>query len=182
MLESAREAALTMESAVPTTTVDASDFVVRLARQVSGRLAPAESEVFDEVAALWHAGAARGRTPGSAVGFGIEEALVSAVVLEVVTMSVREILGLGVEVARSRWRRWRGTERRAASGRELAGTALPAVEGRIVVTAAQVARLRDVSRRHATTLGLDDDAAALLADALVGAVHLPATPSDDDHS
>ncbi|MEU7753460.1 hypothetical protein [Micromonospora sp. NPDC049171] len=173
---------MTMESAVPATTVDAAEFVVRLARQVSGRLAPDESEVFDEVAALWRAGAARGRTPGSAVGFGIDEALVSAIVLEAVAMAIREILGLGAEVARSRWRRWRGTERRATPGRELAGTALPAVEGRIVVPAAQVARLRDVSRRHAATLGLDDDAAALLADALVGALHLPEASSDDDGS
>ncbi|MFG2051316.1 hypothetical protein ACGFIW_28285 [Micromonospora sp. NPDC048935] len=171
---------MTMESA--STTIDASQFVVGLARQVSGRLAPDESELFDEVAALWRAGAARGRTPGSAVGFGIDEALVSAIVLEAVAMSVREVLGLGAEVARSRWRRWRGTERRATSGRELAGTALPAIEGRIVVTAAQVARLRDVSRRHATALGLDDAAATLLADALVGALHLPEPSSDDDRS
>lgn len=168
-----------MESVGPSATVDASEFVLRLARQVSGRLAPEESEVFDEVAVMWRAGAPRGRTPGGGVGFGIEEALVSAIVIEVVATSVREVLGLGAGVARSRWRRWRGTDRRTASGPELAGTPLPAVDGRIVVTAAQVARLRDVARRHASTLGLDENAADLLADALVGAVHLPETSPHD---
>ncbi|MBB5479309.1 hypothetical protein HNR20_003814 [Micromonospora parathelypteridis] len=175
---------MTMESAVPAATVDASEFVVRLAQQVSGQLAPDESGIFDEVAAVWRAGEAQGRTPGGAVGFGIEDALVSAIVLEVVATTVREVFGLGAGVAKSRWRRWRWrrTDRSASPGGELAGTALPAVDGRIVVTAAQVTRLREVSRRHATTLGLDEHAADLLADALVGAIHLPETPSHDDRA
>ncbi|WP_433129929.1 hypothetical protein ACQPWW_05990 [Micromonospora sp. CA-240977] len=179
MRDPAREAALTMESASPSATVDASEFVTRLARQVSGRLAPEESDVFDEVARVWRAGATRGRAPGGGVGFGIEEALVSAIVIEVVSTSVREVLDLGAGVAKSRWRRWRqwrGADGHPPSGPELAGTPLPAVDGRIVVTAAQVARLREVSRRHATALGLDEDAADLLADALVGAIHLPEAP------
>ncbi|MET8349044.1 hypothetical protein [Micromonospora sp. NPDC005206] len=170
---------MTMESAGPSATVDASEFVIGLARQVSGRLAPEESGVFDEVAAVWRAGAAQGRAPGGSIGFGIEEALVSAIVIEVVATSVREVLGLGAGAARSRWRRWRAPGRRGVSGRELAGATLPMIDGRIVVTAAQVARLREVSRRHATALGLDESAADLLADALVGAIHLPeASPND----
>ncbi|MGN9809556.1 hypothetical protein ACTMSW_09370 [Micromonospora sp. BQ11] len=34
--------------------------------------------------------------------------LVNAVVIEVVAVSVREILGLAAGTARSRWQRWRG--------------------------------------------------------------------------
>ncbi|GAB3954679.1 hypothetical protein GCM10027614_62160 [Micromonospora vulcania] len=166
-----------MESAGPATTVEASEFVLGVARQVSGRLAPEESGFFDEVAAAWRAGLEQGRAPGGGVGFGIEEALVTAIVIEVVAASVREVLGLGAGAAKSWWRRV--LSRRTRSGRELAGTALPAVDGRIVVSAAQVTRLRDVSRRHATALGLDESAADLLADALVGAIHLPETSSHD---
>ncbi|MER7456029.1 hypothetical protein [Micromonospora sp. NPDC126480] len=170
---------MTMESARPPTTVEASAVVVRLAREVSEQLAPEESGVFDEVAAAWRAGHSAGRAPGGAVGFGIEEALVSAVVIEVVAGSLRDLLGLGAAAVRSRWRRWR---RRDRTGPELAGAAVPAVDGRIVLTAAQVARLRELSRRHAITLGLDEATADLLADALVGAVHMPDTPPDDDRS
>ncbi|GIJ79220.1 hypothetical protein SAMN05443287_102508 [Micromonospora phaseoli] len=171
---------MTVESADPSTTVNGSEFVIRLARKVTGRLAPEESGVFDEVAAAWRAGATQGRAPGGGVGFGIEEALVSAIVIEVVAASVLDVLRLAADTARSRWRRWRA--RRRPPERELAAATLPAVDGRIVLTAAQVALLREVSRRHATTLGLDEPAADLLADALVGAVHLPENSSDDGHS
>ncbi|MFD1084461.1 hypothetical protein [Micromonospora andamanensis] len=170
---------MTMESAGPGATVSGSDFVIRTARQVSGRLAPEEAAVFDEVVATWRAGATQRRAPGGGVGFGIDDALVSAIVIEVVAASILDVLRLAGSTVRSRWRRWRPRGRRAPAGRELDAVTLPAVDGRIVMTARQAARLREVARRHATTLGLDEGAADLLADAVVGAVHLPEAAPDD---
>ncbi|MGK5740242.1 hypothetical protein [Micromonospora sp. URMC 103] len=171
-----------MERARPPGAVRASEFVVRLAREISGRLAPEESAVFDDVAAAWRAGVAQRRAPGGSVGFGIEDALVSAIVVEVIAASVAEVLALGTAAGRSWWRRWRARGRPGSSGRAVADAVLPAVDGRIVLTEAQAVRLREVSRRHARTLGLDDSAADLLADAVVGAVHVPETAPTDGHS
>jgi hypothetical protein len=170
---------LTFESTGPRTTVKASDFTVRVAREVTARLAPEESSVFDEVASTWRAGVATGKAPGGTVGFGIEAALVSAIVIEVVAGSIAEVMGYSVGVARSRWRRWRA-RRRGGSGADLAVVETPAVEGRIVMTAAQSARLREVSRRHAVSAGLPEAAADLLADAMVGAVHVLDAPPRSD--
>jgi hypothetical protein len=160
--------------------VSGSEFVIPLSREVTLRLAPEESAIFDEVATAWRDGEVRRRAPGGGVGFGIEEALVSAVVLEAVSTSVGQVVEIGAGAARSRWQRWRARRRGDTPGRQIVEATLPAVEGRIVLTAAQAARLREVARRHATTLGLDEAAADLLADALVGAVHVPGNPSDDD--
>jgi hypothetical protein len=171
---------LTIESTGPQATVDVSEFTVRLAREVTARLAPEESSVFNEVASAWRSGVAAGRAPGGAIGFGIEAALVSAIVIEVIAASIAEALGVGVGVAKSRWWRWR-TRRRGGRGAELAVAETPAVDGKIVMTAAQSARLREVSRQHGRASGLSESAADLLADAMVGAVHiLDAPPPSDD--
>ncbi|MEV4712649.1 hypothetical protein [Micromonospora sp. NPDC049374] len=172
---------MTIEPARPPATVNGSEAVIRLAREVSGQIAPAESGIFDQVAAAWRAGVAQRRAPGGGVGFGIEDALVSAIVIEVVAASVLDVLRLGAATVRSRWRRWWVRGRRRPAADDLDGTALPTVDGRVVLTTAQVTRLRAVARGHATTLGLDEVAADLLADALVGAVHLSTAPPDDTH-
>ncbi|WFE48211.1 hypothetical protein [Verrucosispora sp. WMMD1129] len=172
---------MTIEPTHPPATVNGSEAVIRLAREVSGRIAPEESGIFDQVATVWRAGLAQRRAPGGGVGFGIEDALVSAIVIEVVAASILDVLRLGASTVRSRWRRWRVRGRRRPSASELDRAALPAVDGRVVLTAAQVARLRSVARGHAMTLGLDEATADLLADALVGAVHLDTAPPDDTH-
>ncbi|WBB53372.1 hypothetical protein [Verrucosispora sp. WMMD573] len=172
---------MTIEPTRPAVTVDGSEAVIRLAREVSGRIAPEESGIFDQVATAWRAGSAQRRAPGGGVGFGIEDALVSAIVIEVVAASILDVLRLGATTVRSRWRRWRARDRRRPAAKDLDRAALPAIDGRVVLTAAQLAGLRAVARGHAMTLGLDEAAADLLADALVGAVHLNAAPPDDTH-
>lgn len=174
---------MTVESTGPPATVNASEFTIRVAREVTAQIAPAESGVFDDVASTWRAGVAAGRAPGSAIGFGIEAALVSAIVIDVIAGSIVEVLGIGIGATRSRWRRWRA-RRRTTTDSELAVADVPAIDGKIVMTAAQAIRLREVSRRHATTIGLPEATANLLADAIVGAVHVPdvQTSSDDGHS
>ncbi|MFK3983450.1 hypothetical protein ACI2K4_24080 [Micromonospora sp. NPDC050397] len=74
--------------------------VVDAARSAVSGIAPEELEVFDGVLANWQERAARvGRqrpVPGGSVGFGIDAALVSEVLLQAVAAAVSEILVLGV--------------------------------------------------------------------------------------
>ncbi|MGK5678241.1 hypothetical protein [Actinoplanes sp. URMC 104] len=157
------------------TAVSAAEFVVALARDVSARLAPDESGVFDQVAQAWLTGP-HGWVPGG-VGLGFDDAMLSSVILEVISAAVGGALGIGAEVVRARMKKRR---RAGENARELVEATLPAVDGRIVVTEAQAERLREAAREHGAALGLDEQSADLLADALVGAVHVPEDEDEDE--
>ncbi|WP_431973698.1 hypothetical protein [Micromonospora haikouensis] len=94
----------------------AAALVVDAARRAVTGYAPEELEVFDGVAAGWREQAARGarqqEAPGSAVGFGIDTALVSELFLQATSAAVTEVLVLGVTGVgaglRARWLRHRG--------------------------------------------------------------------------
>ncbi|MFC8848793.1 MULTISPECIES: hypothetical protein [unclassified Micromonospora] len=181
----------------------AAALVVDAARSAVTRYAPEELEVFDGVAAGWRQEAAKGArqpgTPGSAVSFGIDTALVSELFLQAASAAVSEVLVLGVTGVgaglRAGWLRRRTRGATAAESTEApAGPTEPAsgpteepaadtgptepatgtgrVDG-LGLTGPQVAELRQACRRHALALGLPPDAADLLADALVGAMAAP---------
>lgn len=155
-----------------------STLTVDLAREVVARVAPEENDIFDAAATTWRDGVAAGKAPGSTVGFGIETALVSEVVLQIVAGSIVEVLHVGVTASRSRWRRWRERRRPSTLAADLPAD-VPTVNGRIAMTADQAHRLREVSRRHAITFGLSEARADLLADSVVGAVWVTDRPRVD---
>jgi hypothetical protein len=168
---------VTEESAEHPARIDASVLAIDLARRVVDVIAPEEDAVFDEVASSWRAGSAAGRPPGGSIGFGIETALVSELALQVVAGSLVEVIGFGVTAARSWWPP--GRRRRKVIAASRLAVEVSAVDGRIALSAAQAAELRTVARRHAVTLGMGKARADLLADAVVGAVHILDAPPPD---
>ncbi|MFI7434404.1 hypothetical protein [Micromonospora haikouensis] len=115
----------------------AAALVVDAARRAVTGYAPEELEVFDGVAAGWREQAARGarqqEAPGSAVGFGIDTALVSELFLQAASAAVTEVLVLGVTGVgaglRARWLRRRGRDATTAEPTEaLAEVTMPADE------------------------------------------------------
>ncbi|MFG1900028.1 hypothetical protein [Micromonospora carbonacea] len=104
----------------------AAALVVDAARRAVTGYAPEELEVFDGVAAGWREQAARGarqqEAPGSAVGFGIDTALVSELFLQATSAAVTEVLVLGVTGVgaglRARWLRRRGRDATTAEPTE----------------------------------------------------------------
>lgn len=138
--------------------------IVRVARTVVAVLAPEETgEAFEAAVIVWMHGR-RGRSRGSAsVGFGIDGAMVSEVVLGVLGGAFLEVLG---KEALTRTSRWRGRRRRTRASAH-AAMALPVPAG---LTGQQLVAVHDACIRHATTLGADRSAAVLLADAVIGAI------------
>ncbi|MBO4209050.1 hypothetical protein [Micromonospora echinofusca] len=91
------------------------EMIVEAARRAVVRLAPEETEVFDQVADEWRrrqsTGPARWSAPGGSVGFGVDATLLSEVALQTVAAAVGEVLVLTATAAGVRWRR----RRRAAT-------------------------------------------------------------------
>lgn len=127
--------------------VDGVGLVVGSARQGVAALAPEEVPYFDKVAEQWRkrGGLSSRRTPGAAVGFGVDAVLVSELVLQVVAGAVTEMTVRGGDSAVRRL--------------------LHRVRGRKVVPPGRSEQLREAVRRHAVTLGLSEAQADLLADA-----------------
>ncbi|QGN48132.1 hypothetical protein ACN26Y_18745 [Micromonospora sp. WMMD558] len=148
------------------------DVAVAAARVAVARLAPEELAVFDELAAEWRRRPERVRwsAPGRSVGFGVETVLVTEVALQAAGQAVAEVLVLGGALLGRRW--WR---RRQSEPPVVVGVVEPGEGGkppRLALTAEQARRLRYACRQHATALGLDAARARVLADAVVGALHL----------
>lgn len=130
-------------------------------------IAPHELDFFHEVTAAWVAHELpyqRGsrRLAVGTVGSGLDVSLISEVVYAVISGAVIEVLGAAAADA---WRN-RGWGRR---GGRKGGAALSA-KADVVLADGDGERLRAACRRHGTALGLSEDQAALLADAVYGAV------------
>ncbi|MFI7578315.1 hypothetical protein [Micromonospora sp. NPDC049497] len=148
------------------------DIAVAVARVAVARLAPEELAVFEPVAADWrkHAGRRGWSAPGGSVGFGVEAVLVTEVALQAAGQAIADVLVLGGTLLGRRW--WRRRERPVAVPVvEPGGTGHPP---RLALTAEQARQLRAACRRHAIALGLEDSRADVLADAVVGALHVDA--------
>ncbi|MGN9777618.1 hypothetical protein ACTMS0_17900 [Micromonospora sp. H33] len=150
------------------------DVAVAVARVAVARLAPEELAVFDPVAAAWRRRPEPGHwsAPGRSVGFGVETVLVTEVALQAAGQAVAEVLVLGGALLGRRWWRRRRSEPPVAVRVVEPGDA--GQPPRLALTAEQARRLRDACRRHATALGLDTERATVLADAVVGALHVDA--------
>ncbi|GGK22637.1 hypothetical protein GCM10010124_13950 [Pilimelia terevasa] len=149
--------------------------VVAGARRAVQVLAPDEAEVFDEVVDRWRSPARRRVVaPGRAVGFGIDALLVGEIALQALSAGFAEVLAVGTVAGGRRWWRRRRTGAAPPPPEDGAdGSTPPEDPDRQLSTLspAVLARLREATARHAVTLGLPPDRAALLADAAVGALH-----------
>lgn len=135
------------------------ELVSGLARVVVERAAPEELPVLPEVVAASTGGRSGWRRPGGSVGFGVDDALVSAIAVQAATSAVAEVLGWGAAAARTGWRGWL----RRRGGRARATDPAP-----LRLTPEQVGEVRAACREQAEALGVPADAARLLADAVVG--------------
>jgi hypothetical protein len=151
--------------------------VTEVVRDVIRQLAPEELPVFDSVADAWLAGGRRqrrsGKSPGAAVGFGVETLLLTELAFPIITGALSEVLG---DAAKDRLRvRMRRLARRPATkanGKPVAAgagksSASPAHD---LLTSQQARAVGDACERHARTLGMSPAKAKLLADAVLGSL------------
>lgn len=161
-------------SGQPLSAVQVSDVV----REVIRQLAPEELPVFDSMADDWLAdGRRRWRSgkPGAAVGFGVEEVLLTYLAFPIIAAAVGEVLGdVAEDKVRLRIRRRAGRQVTTAGVKAVSGTGKSSERpGRDVLTPDQVRALHDACERHARTLGMSAAKATLLADAVLGALSCP---------
>lgn len=146
--------------------------VTDVVRQVVGELAPEELEVVDGVAEAWQTdefstGPSK-RSPGAAVGFGVDEVLLSQLLFPIVSGAIGDVLGtIALEPARLK----RKKALKAGAGAEPAGgSAADPVLAVPPLTKEQADDLHSACLRHARALRLPPAKAALMADAVVGSM------------
>ncbi len=158
-----------------TLTVSAAQ-VIGAAREVVRQLEPEELVVFDAAAESWLSGDLPGRRrqrePGAAVGFGIETVLLSELVFPVITGALGQVLGTSITPMTERLRFGRRKARQLAAPAADPAGGRPGGHGgqEARLTAGQLRDVHDACQRDAAELGMAPARAALLADAVVGAL------------
>jgi len=167
-----------MSSAREPTRSDDQALVSELSQVVLAQAAPDELVVFDETAQEYFAdpaGSLRPHGRDEPVGFGIDIALLTPYVLAVATPVIQLIVGLVSDAIRSDSRPVLAPLVRrllrlpeqgdgaASTGEEATSTAAP-----LALTPDQARQIHDVALQRGRTLGLPDDQASMLADAVVG--------------
>ena len=154
------------------------DLIDEFAREVLASVAPEELAIFDETAEEYHRDpdrvlSAKGRD--EAVGFGLDLGLLTPYVLAVAAPVLTYLLGTVVDAAKAEAKPivrdlvHRLFHRRKAA--ETAPGAQPDAEP-IQLSAAEAAKVRDVAFARASDLGLPQERARLLADAVVGGLNV----------
>lgn len=147
-----------------------------LARAALATASPDELPLLDETADEYFADPAAALAPGrgeGTVGFGLELALLGPYVVHAAVAVVRWLAGVALESAK---------EEGGDVVRSGVHTVIARIAGRtqdagprpLTLSDGDVARLRAVTRASATSAGLDDARAGLVADAVVGALLRPA--------
>jgi hypothetical protein len=162
-----------------TTTPDVEQAAAReLAREALATASPDELPILDETADLYFDDPAAALEPGrgeGTVGFGLELALLGPFVVHAAVAAVRWLASVVADSAQEEGAEAVRQGVRALIGR-LAGRH-PEPGGAphaLALSDADVARLRAVTRSSATSAGLDEARAGLVADAVVGALLRPA--------
>jgi hypothetical protein len=155
--------------------------VTEVVRDVTAQLAPEELAVFDTVADAWWSDEIRHhgprRTPGAAVGFGVEAMLLSQLAFPIITGAVGEVLGT---VVKDRIRRPRRPASRPATTAAEESAVIDAkttgerADNDARLTRQQMLNLHAACRRHGVAEGLSPARAEQLADAFLDA--LPRSP------
>ena len=139
--------------------------VADLANAVVSSLAPDQHDLLAAVTQRW----ARGQLPrrrrwswfGGSVGFGVDPAVLSEVIYPLLTATLAQVAG---DVVLTAWLRRRWWRRHFAAGTPNPPQVLVSLDER------QLDALRAACVTHAVTLGLSKARAAVLADAIHGAV------------
>ena len=132
------------------------DLVTEASRRAVARLAPDELPFYDQVAWQWRE---RSSAPGSSVGFGIDAAMVTEMVLQAISSALGEILVVGSTAAGA------GFLRRARRRKD--EDVLPEL------TEGHINLLRDACVRQALALEFTPEQADQLAEAVVLTVRNP---------
>lgn len=155
---------------------DEHDLTTELAAAVVERVSPDELPIFDDVAEEYFRDPARALADNrrdEPLGFGLDLALVGPYALAI-AVPVVQLLGsiaqdlikdLAKDAAEPHLRDLVRRMLTRRTGRRASG-ALP-----VTLTPAQVLKVQNTSFRTATSLGLPDEQARLLSDAIVGSLH-----------
>lgn len=171
-VRSSEERQVSQTSGRPLSEVQISEVV----RDVIRQLAPEELPVFDSMADDWLSGGRQqrwGKPPGAAVGFGIENLLLTQLAFPIITAAIGGVLG---NVGEDRGRLWirRRARRRATTAGVKAADPEAGKSGERpshnVLTSDEVRALHDACERDARAVGMSAAKATLLADAFLGAL------------
>lgn len=155
------------------------ELVRTLAQHVLEVRAPEELVLFDESADEFFADPERVLAAGGrdeAVGFGVELALLTPFVLAVVTPVVQLLVNMIGAAATKHGQRSVDDLVRRLLRRPSTDSSNADAEPPPVLSADQLALVRTVALDRSRTVGLPEDQAALLADAIVGGVAVAGTP------
>lgn len=154
------------------------DLVRELAQHVLEVAAPEELVLFDETAEEYFAdpdGVLKARGKDEAVGFGVELVLLTPYILAVVTPVIQLLVDMFGEAIRKDGQSSAGGFIGRLLHRPAAGSADSSDRPPAALTADQLGLVRTVALERARGVGLTDDKAGLLADAIAGGVAVAGT-------
>lgn len=153
--------------------------VDEFAQEVLSQAAPEELAIFEETAEEFHRdpeGVLTAQGKDEPVGFGLDVALLTPYVLAVATSALSFLLSTVADAAKAEAKPAIGDLVRRLFRRKGApdDRDQPSAEpDPVALTSDQVGQVREVAYARATDLGLSEDKARLLADAVVGGLRVP---------
>jgi hypothetical protein len=139
--------------------------VIQIVQRVVDQLAPEELAFVDQAADAWICGDLDSRSqgaPGGGVGSGIEVYLLCELLFPIISGAIGEVLGT-IALEPSRLRRKKKQPPAAADKRSAGGPLVP-------LTVQQQEKLHTACLANAITVGVPDERAALLANAIIGSM------------
>jgi hypothetical protein len=139
--------------------------VIQIVQRVVDQLAPEELALVDQAADAWICGDLDSRSqgaPGGGVGSGIEVYLLCELLFPIISGAIGEVLGT-IALEPSRLRRKKKQPPAAADKRSAGGPLVP-------LTVQQQEKLHTACLANAITVGVPDERAALLANAIIGSM------------
>jgi hypothetical protein len=139
--------------------------VIQIVQRVVDQLAPEELALVDQVADAWICGDLGRRSkgaPGNGVGSGIEVYLLCELLFPIISGAIGEVLGT-IALEPSRLRRKKQQPPTTADQRSEGGPL-------VALTVQQQEKLHTACLENAMAVGVPDERAALLANAIIGSM------------
>jgi hypothetical protein len=141
--------------------------VIQIVQRVVDQLAPEELALVDQAADAWICGDLDSRSqgaPGGGVGSGIEVYLLCELLFPIISGAIGEVLGtIALEPTRLRRKKKQPPAAAAADKRPAGGPLVP-------LTVQQQEKLHTACLANAIAVGVPDERAALLANAIIGSM------------